>query len=61
MSGVGNGWFGGLLPATSFAVVASTGDIYAGPWYPDGLALMTVVIGVLFVTETNDRDLDTMK
>ena len=42
-------------------MVASTGDIYAGPWYHDGLALMTVVIGVLFVTETNDRDLDTMK
>ena len=58
---IGNGWFGGLLPATSFAVVASTGDIYSGLWYPVGFALMTVVIGVLFVKETNDRDLDTVK
>ncbi|MCX7326373.1 MAG: MFS transporter [Hyphomicrobiales bacterium] len=58
---IGNGWFGGLLPATSFAVVASTGDIYSGLWYPVGFALMTFVIGVLFVKETNDRDLDTVK
>ena len=56
---IGNGWFGGLLPATSFAIVASTGDIYAGLWYPVGFALMTVVIGVLFVRETKDRDLFT--
>ena len=46
---IGNGWFGGLLPATSFAIVASTGDIYAGLWYPIVFALMTVVIGLLFV------------
>ncbi|MCU0886099.1 MAG: MFS transporter [Beijerinckiaceae bacterium] len=58
---IGNGWFGGLLPATSFAIVASTGDIYSGLWYPVGFALMTFVIGVLFVTETKDRDLDTVK
>ncbi len=58
---IGNGWFGGLLPATSFAIVASTGDIYSGLWYPVGFALMTVVIGVFFVTETKDRDLDTVK
>jgi hypothetical protein len=51
---IGNGWFGGLLPATSFAIVASTGDIYAGLWYPIGFALLTVVIGVLFVRETKD-------
>jgi MFS family permease len=56
---IGNGWFGGLLPATSFAIVASTGDIYAGLWYPVGFALMTVVIGVLFVRETKDRDITT--
>ncbi|MFD1701629.1 MFS transporter [Methylopila henanensis] len=54
---IGNGWFGGLLPATSFAIVASTGDIYAGLWYPIGFALMTVVIGVLFVRETKDVDI----
>ena len=54
---IGNGWFGGLLPATSFAIVASTGDIYAGLWYPVGFALMTFVIGMLFVPETKDRDI----
>ena len=42
---IGNGWFGGLLPATSFAMVAQTGDIYFGLWYPIVVALMTVVIG----------------
>jgi MFS family permease len=57
---IGNGWFGGLLPATSFAMVASTGDIYFGLWYPIGFALMTFVIGLLFVTETKDRDLNTV-
>jgi MFS family permease len=56
---IGNGWFGGLLPATSFAIVASTGDIYAGLWYPIGFALMTFVIGLLFVSETKDRDIFT--
>jgi MFS family permease len=56
---IGNGWFGGLLPATSFAIVASTGDIYAGLWYPIGFALMTFVIGLLFVKETKDRDIMT--
>ncbi|MBL8574647.1 MAG: MFS transporter [Hyphomicrobiaceae bacterium] len=56
---IGNGWFGGLLPATSFAIVASTGDIYAGLWYPIGFALMTFVIGIIFVRETKDRDINT--
>ncbi|KAA2236930.1 MHS family MFS transporter [Salinarimonas soli] len=56
---IGNGWFGGLLPATSFAIVASTGDIYAGLWYPIGFALMTFVIGLLLVPETKDRDIFT--
>jgi len=56
---IGNGWFGGLLPATSFAIVASTGDIYAGLWYPVGFALLTFVIGLLFVRESKDRDLAT--
>ena len=56
---IGNGWFGGLLPATSFAMVASTGDIYFGLWYPIGFAMMTFVIGLLFVPETKDRDINT--
>ncbi len=54
---IGNGWFGGLLPATSFALVAQTGDIYYGLWYPIVFALATVVIGLLFVPETKDRDI----
>jgi MFS family permease len=54
---IGNGWFGGLLPATAFAMVASTGDIYFGLWYPIGFALMTFVIGLLLVPETKDRDI----
>ena len=56
---IGNGWFGGLLPATSFAMVAGTGDIYYGLWYPIVIALMTFVIGMLFVPETKDRDIMT--
>ena len=58
---IGNGWFGGLLPATSFAIVASTGDIYAGLWYPVIFAALTVVIGLIFVRETKDRDLNTVE
>ena len=54
---IGNGWFGGLLPATSFAIVASTGDIYAGLWYPVIFALITVVIGFFFLPETKDNDI----
>ena len=54
---IGNGWFGGLLPATSFAMVAQTGDIYYGLWYPVVVALMTVVVGALFVPETYKRDI----
>lgn len=54
---IGNGWFGGLLPATSFAIVASTGDIYAGLWYPVIFALITVVIGFFFLPETKDVDI----
>ena len=56
---IGNGWFGGLLPATSFAMVAGTGDIFYGLWYPIVIALMTFVIGMLFVPETKDRDIMT--
>lgn len=54
---IGNGWFGGLLPATAFAIVASTGDIYAGLWYPIIFAAITVVAGVLFLPETKDVDI----
>ncbi|MGA0531782.1 MFS transporter [Hansschlegelia sp. KR7-227] len=56
---IGNGWFGGLLPATAFAMVAATGDIYYGLWYPIVFAIMTVVIGLIFVPETKDRDTNT--
>jgi hypothetical protein len=49
---IGNGWFGGFLPVTSFAIVAATGNIYAGLWYPIIVALLTVVIGSLFLRET---------
>lgn len=54
---IGNGWFGGLLPATSFAMVAATGDIYFGLWYPVVIALGTVVIGAFLVPETYKRDI----
>ncbi|WP_035726776.1 MFS transporter [Bradyrhizobium murdochi] len=54
---IGNGWFGGLLPATSFAIVASTGDIYAGLWYPIIFASITVVVGLFFLPETKDVDI----
>jgi hypothetical protein len=49
---IGNGWFGGFLPATSFAIVAAYGDIYSGLWYPIVVASATFVIGTLFVKET---------
>ncbi len=54
---IGNGWFGGLLPTTAFALVAYKGDIYYGLWYPIIVALVTVVIGALFVKETKDNDI----
>ena len=53
---IGNGWFGGLLPTTAFAMVAATGDIYYGLWYPIIVALGTFVIGMLFIRETKDMD-----
>jgi len=49
---IGNGWFGGFLPTVSFALVAYTGDIYYGLWYPVGIALFTVLIGTFFLRET---------
>jgi MFS family permease len=54
---IGNGWFGGLLPTISFALVAFKGDIYYGLWYPIVIALITVVIGALFVGETKDNNI----
>ncbi len=54
---IGNGWFGGFLPPTAFAIVAATGDIYSGLWYPIAVAAMTFIIGLLFVPETKDRDI----
>jgi MFS family permease len=54
---IGNGWFGGLLPTTAFALVAFKGDIYYGLWYPIIIALVTAVIGTLFVKETIHNDI----
>lgn len=54
---IGNGWFGGLLPATAFAIVASTGDIYAGLWYPIIFAAITFVVGMIWLPETKDVDI----
>jgi hypothetical protein len=54
---IGNGWFGGFLPTTAFAMVAATGDIYYGLWYPIGVALVTLVVGLLFLPETLRRRL----
>ena len=54
---IGNGWFGGFLPTTAFAMVAATGDIYYGLWYPIVVALVTLVAGILFLPETYRRRL----
>ncbi|MEN9435883.1 MAG: hypothetical protein RIR09_538 [Pseudomonadota bacterium] len=54
---IGNGWFGGLLPTTAFAIVAQTGNMYNGLWYPIIVAGMTFVIGTLFIKETKDVDI----
>jgi len=56
---IGNGWFGGMLPLTATAMVAATGDIYYGLWYPIVVAVMTLVIGSVFLTETKERDIRT--
>lgn len=56
---IGNGWFGGFLPTVAFAMVAWKGDIYYGLWYPITFALMTFVIGMLFVKETKHHDIHT--
>ena len=54
-SHIGNGWFGGLLPATAFAISAQSGNIYAGLWYAIIVAVMTVVIGTIFVPNGTHR------
>ncbi len=54
---IGNGWFGGLLPTTAFAIVAQTGNMYNGLWYPIIIAAMTFVIGTLFIKETRSVDI----
>ena len=54
---IGNGWFGGFLPATAFAIVAAKGNIYSGLWYPIVIALATFVIGLFFVKETKDSNI----
>ena len=54
---IGNGWFGGLLPATALAIVAQTGNMFNGLWYPIIFAAITFVIGMLFVKETKDTDI----
>jgi MFS family permease len=57
---IGNGWFGGFLPATVFAIVAATGNIYSGLWYPIIVAAGSFVIGLIFLPETKDRDITKM-
>ena len=54
---IGNGWFGGLLPTTAFAIVAQTGNMYNGLWYPIIIAAATFVIGTLFIKETKHVDI----
>ncbi|MHC2148392.1 MFS transporter [Pseudomonas sp. 210_17 TE3656] len=54
---IGNGWFGGFLPTVAFAMVAATGDIYYGLWYPIVIAVMTAVLGICFLPETKDREI----
>ncbi|WNJ92753.1 MFS transporter [Bosea sp. 685] len=54
---IGNGWFGGFLPPTAFAIVAASGNIFSGLWYPIIVAMMTFVIGLLLLPETKDRDI----
>ena len=56
---IGNGWFGGMLPLTATAMVAASGDIYYGLWYPIVVAVMSLIIGTLFLSETKDRDIRT--
>jgi len=54
---IGNGWFGGMLPLLATAVVAATGNIYNGLWYPVIVAMITLVVGTVFLRETKDADI----
>ena len=54
---IGNGWFGGMLPLLATAIVASAGNIYSGLWYPIIVALMTVIVGAIYLRETKDNQL----
>jgi hypothetical protein len=54
---IGNGWFGGMLPLLATAVVAASGNIYAGLWYPISVAVMTLVVGGMFLRDTKDVDI----
>ena len=56
---IGNGWFGGMLPLLATAVVAATGNIYNGLWYPIGVAVMILVIGLVFLRDTRGVDIRT--
>jgi MFS family permease len=56
---IGNGWFGGFLPPTAFAIVAASGNIFQGLWYPIVIAVMTLVVGFFLLPETKDRDIFT--
>lgn len=58
---IGNGWFGGLLPATVFAMSAAAGDIYYGLWYPIAIAAMSLIVGIIFVRDTKGTDLDAVQ
>jgi hypothetical protein len=55
---IGTGWVGGFLPAAAFAMMAGSGDIYFGLWYPVGFTLVAIVVAILFLPETKGRDLD---
>jgi MFS family permease len=55
---IGNGWFGGFLPTTTFAMVAATGDIYYGLWYPIGVAVLTLIVGLFLLPETRGREVE---
>jgi signal transduction histidine kinase len=54
---IGNGWFGGFLPTIAFAMVAASGDIYYGLWYPIVIAVLTAIVGLITLPETKDWDL----
>ncbi|WCE05606.1 MFS transporter [Pseudoxanthomonas sp. JBR18] len=54
---IGNGWFGGFLPTISFGLVAATGNMYYGLWYPIGISVMTLVLGMIFLRETKHVDI----